>query len=122
MCTLLGTWPVTKACALTGNRIGDPLSHRPTLSPLSHNSQGDSASSNGVYPKGGDVDRKVPMEWPLNSIVVGVRLYCSMDSSCPSNRRIPTCRGFLITFLFICKRDQVGSLCVVAGIPYQLPD
>ena len=26
---LLGTWPITQACALTGNRTSDPLSHRP---------------------------------------------------------------------------------------------
>ena len=37
---LLGTWPATQACALTGNRTGDPLVHRPALSPLSHTSQG----------------------------------------------------------------------------------
>ena len=28
-CTLLGTWPTTQACALTGNRTGDPLGYRP---------------------------------------------------------------------------------------------
>ena len=37
---LLGTWPATQACALIGNRTGDPLVHRPTLNPLSHTSQG----------------------------------------------------------------------------------
>ena len=36
----LGTWPATQACALTGNRTGDPLVHRPTLNPLSYTSQG----------------------------------------------------------------------------------
>ena len=40
MCSLLGTWPTTQACALTGNRTGDPLVHRPALNPLSHTSQG----------------------------------------------------------------------------------
>ena len=39
-CPLLGTWPVTQACALTGNQTSDPLVHRPELKPLSHNSQG----------------------------------------------------------------------------------
>ena len=37
---LLGTWPATEACALTGNRSSDPLVHRPVLNPLSHTSQG----------------------------------------------------------------------------------
>ena len=37
---LLGTWPITQACTLTGNQTGDPLVHRPTLNPLSHTSQG----------------------------------------------------------------------------------
>ena len=37
---LLGTWPATEACALTGNRTSDPLVHRPVLNPLSHTSQG----------------------------------------------------------------------------------
>ena len=30
-CCLLGTWPETQACALTGNRTGDPLISRLTL-------------------------------------------------------------------------------------------
>ena len=32
-------WPETQACALTGNRTGDPLVHRPALNPLNHTSQ-----------------------------------------------------------------------------------
>ena len=35
---LLGTWPTTQACDLTGNRTSDPLLCRPALNPLSHNS------------------------------------------------------------------------------------
>ena len=38
--SLLGTWPANQTCALTGNRTGDPLVHRPTLNPLSHTSRG----------------------------------------------------------------------------------
>ena len=37
---LLGTWPATQACALTGNRTGDPLVRRPVLNPLSYTGQG----------------------------------------------------------------------------------
>ena len=37
---LLGTWPTTQACTLTGNRTGNPLVCRLALSPLSHTSQG----------------------------------------------------------------------------------
>ena len=37
---LLGTWPATKAYALTGNRTSNPLVLRPVLNPLSHTSQG----------------------------------------------------------------------------------
>ena len=37
---LLGTWPETQACSLTGNRTGDLLVHRPALNPLSYTSQG----------------------------------------------------------------------------------
>ena len=40
-CPLLETWPTTQACALTGNRTGDPLVRRPILHPLSHTSQGE---------------------------------------------------------------------------------
>ena len=40
MFPLLGTWPATQACALTGNWTGDPLVRRPALNPLSHTSQG----------------------------------------------------------------------------------
>ena len=35
-----GTRPATQACALTGNRTGDPFVHRLALNPLSHTSQG----------------------------------------------------------------------------------
>ena len=38
VCLLLGTWPTTQACALTGNRTGDPSVHELTLNPLSHTS------------------------------------------------------------------------------------
>ena len=37
---LLGTWPATQACALTGNWTGDSLVCRPALNPLGHTSQG----------------------------------------------------------------------------------
>ena len=37
---LLGTWPATQACVLTGNRTSDPLVHKRVLNPLSHTSQG----------------------------------------------------------------------------------
>ena len=33
---LLGTWPETQACALTGNPTSDPLICRPALDSLSH--------------------------------------------------------------------------------------
>ena len=39
-CPLLGTWPATQACALTGNQTSDSLVHRPMLRPLSYTSQG----------------------------------------------------------------------------------
>ena len=37
---LLGTWPVTQACALTGNRTSDLSVHSLAPNPLSHASQG----------------------------------------------------------------------------------
>ena len=40
MCPLLGTWPATQACALTGHQTGDPLVCRLVPDPLSHTSQG----------------------------------------------------------------------------------
>ena len=36
--SLLGTWPATQACALTGNQTSDPLIHRLALNLLSHTS------------------------------------------------------------------------------------
>ena len=35
-----GTQSTIQACALTGNRTGDPLFSRPAFNPLSHTSQG----------------------------------------------------------------------------------
>ena len=43
---LLGTWPATQACALTGNQTSDPLVCRLALNPLSHTSQGAQTSEN----------------------------------------------------------------------------
>ena len=37
---LLWTWPLTQACALTGNRTSDLLVCRSVLNPLNHTSQG----------------------------------------------------------------------------------
>ena len=37
---LLGSWPATQACALTGSQTSDPLVYRPAHNPLSHTSQG----------------------------------------------------------------------------------
>ena len=36
----LGTWPASKACAMTGNRTGSLSGHRPMLNPMSYTSQG----------------------------------------------------------------------------------
>ena len=36
---LLGTWPATQECALSGNPTSDTLVLRPALNPLSHTSQ-----------------------------------------------------------------------------------
>ena len=38
--TLLGTWPATQACGLTGNWTSNPLVCKLALNPLSHTSQG----------------------------------------------------------------------------------
>ena len=40
VCPLLGTWPATQACALTGNWTRNFLVHRLVLNPLSHTNQG----------------------------------------------------------------------------------
>ena len=39
-CVVASHVPVTQACALTGNRTGDPLLRSLGLNPLSHTSQG----------------------------------------------------------------------------------
>ena len=58
ICPVLGTWPATQACALTGNRTGNPLIYRPMLSPLSYTSQGYIINFLrwGIYVLGGDAD------------------------------------------------------------------
>ena len=43
---LLGTWPATQACALTGNRTSDPLVSSLALNPLNYTSQGEKTSLN----------------------------------------------------------------------------
>ena len=46
---LLGTWPTTQACALTGNSTCDPVVHRLALNPLSHTSQEYFIFSIGIF-------------------------------------------------------------------------
>ena len=46
---LLGTRHATQACALTGNRTGDPLVLRPVLSPLSHTNQAPNSISSYIF-------------------------------------------------------------------------
>ena len=50
MYPLPGAWPSTQACALTGNRTGDPLVCRLALNLLSHTIQGYSLFFNISYP------------------------------------------------------------------------
>ena len=45
---VLGTGPAIQACALTGNRTGDPLVRTPVLNPLSHTSQGEAENLNAL--------------------------------------------------------------------------
>ena len=45
---LMGTWPTTQACALTGNRTVNPFVCRPALHPLSHTSQSSSEIFIGI--------------------------------------------------------------------------
>ena len=60
---LLGTCPATQACALTGNRTGDPLVHRSALYPLSLTSQGDSVFLQIRIPSSG-----FSKLWPMDQI------------------------------------------------------
>ena len=48
-CLLVGTWPTTQACALTGNRTSHLWVHRPPLNPLSYTSQGPSSFISWKY-------------------------------------------------------------------------
>ena len=41
--SILGTWPESQACALTGNQTNDPMLRRPALKPLSHTVHGPEA-------------------------------------------------------------------------------
>ena len=54
---LLGTWPATQACAVTGNRTGNHLVRRPAGSPLSHSSQG-------------EISFICQLQWACNSVLV----------------------------------------------------
>ena len=47
---LLGTWPATRGCALTGTGISELLVCRPALSPLSHTSQDSVFNFKWFYP------------------------------------------------------------------------
>ena len=68
---LLRTWPATQACALTGDRTGDPLVCRLVLNPLSHTSQGEWHVFNpGTLGSPGPKDR-APARSVLGSHVAG---------------------------------------------------
>ena len=46
---LLGIWPATQACALSGNQTGDLLVHRPVLNPQNHTSQGNNLNKYHIF-------------------------------------------------------------------------
>ena len=50
-CPLLGTWPTTRAHALTGNRTGDTFGLQSVLNPLACTSQGSSSPLNRLGDK-----------------------------------------------------------------------
>ena len=58
-----GTWPVTQACALTGNQTSDILVCRTMLNPLSHTSQGSSVDLNDVSTYCQTISRDPELSW-----------------------------------------------------------
>ena len=88
---LLGTWPATQTCSLTGDQTGNPLLCRPALNALSHTSQEEMASftswniiitctGKGYHPlfqiKWAPVPaaEKMPVSWPGPALAFPVRL------------------------------------------------
>ena len=67
---LLGTWPATQTCALTGNQTGNPFVCRSVLNPLSHTSQGLKwvSSRKHMWSRGWQtfsfLDQTVNIRWP----------------------------------------------------------
>ena len=60
----LGTWPATQACALTGNRTGDLLVHRPALNPLSDTSQGSLFLTTNIFQQASIISKqRGKMNW-----------------------------------------------------------
>ena len=72
----MGTWPPTQACTLTRNRTGDPLVHRPVLSPLSHTSQGS----------------KSPF-WPVISVLLCLLSMLILTMDCHLSREVEVAQG-----------------------------
>ena len=58
---VLGTWPTTQACALTGNRTGDSLVLRPAVNPQSHASQGRLGFWMGFFSPGLTISIMIPL-------------------------------------------------------------
>ena len=110
---LLGTWPATPACALTGNRTSNPLLCSEALNPLSHTSQGkkETFETNGKS------------ECVVDYIILNQYLYCDLITTLSRQRT-----HFLIhTEVFrgkgaLCLRLMVKCLtkikCVCACVMY----
>ena len=86
VCPPLETWPTIQACALIGNRFGDPLVHRPEINPLSHTSQDrkplfKTSEQIGKYGDGLEcchliiTYRYVNKFWPLEGQLCPVRIF-----------------------------------------------
>ena len=107
------TWPATQACALTGNRTGNPLIHRLALIPLNRTSQG----SSGVFElsislKHLALQFKSQTTFPAFSLVLFPCLlssnYCSSENSTfpRGERNSSSCLGAF------CHADPSVFLCL----------
>ena len=82
-CPLLGTWPATQPCALTGNQPSDPLIHSLAPNPLSHTSQGNHVCSLIFR------NPKLPLHVSAQSIFFLTNSYSAFKSHVTWSMKIP---------------------------------
>ena len=99
---ILGIWPTTQACALTGKETSDLLLHSLALNPLSHTSQGKYLFI--LRERGWKGERQGEKHKGVRETPIGYLLHAPQLGTGSQPRHVPRPGIKLVTFCFLGQR------------------